>query len=286
MYLTKHKYTGATYESGSALPMVEQYVIPGFKPTSQLTDAEIVAIQTILQGRQPFSLYFSAAIKELSRGLDNRSFCVKDGDGVVMAIDFDELRVISVIGKIDDDILPNLVSNGRRSELHVTEELADKLSRLGAGRLARRNTLRYYQLRKSDLFEVDSRNLRRLSLDQLDIVKRFYAENYDGAIFSNWMLAMPFYGLFVEGELASAGGCVVMDETERAANIGNFLTTPRYRGKGLAKQVTKTLLNNLITSGIASFTLGTTEENVPAWRAYESVGFSLLEKRIELEFLP
>lgn len=76
----------------------------------------------------------------------------------------------------------------------------------------------------------------------------------------------------------------MIDWNDRAANIGNFLTIPKFRGMGFGKIVAKKLINELINQGITTFTLGTTEENVPAWKTYESIGFSLLERRVEIEF--
>jgi predicted nuclease of predicted toxin-antitoxin system len=125
--------------------------------------------------------------------------------------------------------------------------------------------------------------IRILNTDDLPFVEKFYAENYDTTIFSAWMLEQPFIGLFVDNVLASAGGAAVLDTISGVANIGNFLTLSKFRGRRYAQMVAKALMNELMNRGFSLFTLGTTEENVAAWRAWESIGFRLLERRVELE---
>jgi ribosomal protein S18 acetylase RimI-like enzyme len=146
------------------------------------------------------------------------------------------------------------------------------------------NELKYYILQRQDLFQENFEGIRRLLKEDLALVERFYSKNYDGTIFSPWILELPFFGKFRDGQLIAAGGSIVIDELGNAANIGNFLTAPDFRRQGIGKLLTKRLINELINLGITTFTLGTTEENIFAWKAYESVGFSLLERRKEIEF--
>ena len=62
-----------------------------------------------------------------------------------------------------------------------------------------------------------------------------------------------------------------------------FLTGPSFKGKAFAKEVAKHLINDLVSQGITTFTLGTTEENISACKADEALGFVLIEKRKEIE---
>ena len=155
---------------------------------------------------------------------------------------------------------------------------------LGGSRVLRRDRLKYYILEKDKPFPGARDDIRRLEKVDIDLVRNFYKSHYSGAIFSAWMLELPFWGLFVNQELVAAGGAIVIDRYGKAANIGNFLTSPKFRGNGYGKTIAKTLINDLMDDGVSIFTLGTTEENISAWKTYESVGFKLLERRVEIEF--
>ena len=66
------------------------------------------------------------------------------------------------------------------------------------------------------------------------IVAVFFARNYPSTIFSPWMLAQHFYGLLEHNELRSCRGVVVSNLKHGSANLGNFLSSPNHRRRGLA----------------------------------------------------
>ncbi|MES2803708.1 MAG: GNAT family N-acetyltransferase [Bdellovibrionota bacterium] len=255
-----------------------------FKRTSSLSHDDIAMARKILEGKQPFSIYLNAAIEDLKNGNNNRWFHFSSAGGLIMGIDFDELRVISIIGDVEDEMLFIIAKNPMRTEFHLTKKYADRLLDIGKDRLLREHHLKYYLLNQEKPFCENLNGLRPLSKSDISLVERFYSNNYDGTIFSSWMLEQPFWGLFIGENLIAAGGAIAVDKFGLAANIGNFLTAPQYRGRGYGKVVTRKLIDDLMRIGIKTFTLGTTEENIPAWKTYESVGFQLLEKRVEIEF--
>lgn len=254
-----------------------------FKPTSALTESERSSVRAVLAGRQPFSIYFNAALQDLDIGINNRHFYIHSDSGVAMAIEFDEITIFSVIGEVHEDLLFSIALNPRRTEFHLTNEHAELVADTAPERICRRANLVYYLLQSSNQFEMPDVDLRRLRPADLDLVSSFYAEHYPQTVFSTWMLERPFVGLFHEGKLVSSGGTIVIDHTDRAANIGNFLTAPQFRARGYSQLVLKYLLNELMKQDIGIFSLGTTSDNVPACKAYESAGFLQLETRIELE---
>lgn len=254
-----------------------------FKPMSVLTPAEISKCHSIIGEAQPHKIYLNAALEALKRGEDNRWLHFSNSGGLTTGIDFDNLRVFTTVGAIDEDVLYVIARNSRRTEFHVPSEYAVKLKSIAPDRVLREDKLRYYLLKKSVPFIENFEGLRSLNLSDLTIVQTFY-DQYDGTIFSSWMLEQAFWGLFHEGRLISAGGTVVTDNVGKAANVGNFLTDKYHRGRGYGRLVVKKLINDLIQKGITTFTLGTTEENFSACRTYESVGFQLIEERVEIEF--
>jgi ribosomal protein S18 acetylase RimI-like enzyme len=265
--------------------MSNQDLIPQFfKRMNSLSAVEVSLARKILGDAQPFNIYFNAALTNDGVSNDKRWIHFSRAGGLTMGIDFDGLRVFSTVGPFDDEIIEVMGKNPLRTEFHVPFECAQKLKAVGENRLRRENRLRYYSLRRSAPFEEADEILRRLTKDDLPLVEKFYSENYDGTIFSSWMIDQPFFGLFLDGQLTAAGGTIVIDSLGSAANIGNFLTAPSYRRRGYGKIVVKWLINHLIEMGLQTFTLGTTEENIAAWKTYEGVGFRLLEQRAEIEF--
>lgn len=68
------------------------------------------------------------------------------------------------------------------------------------------------------------------------------------------------------------------------AYLGFMYVKPEYRGKGVNKQVIATLQQWAIARGITEFRLDVFNDNRPAVKAYEKIGFSkhLIEMRMDL----
>ena len=88
---------------------------------------------------------------------------------------------------------------------------------------------------------------------------------------------------FEHNELRSCGGVVVSNLKHGSANLGNFLSSPNHRRRGLAGAVASTLIHDLEAEGLYTFVLATTEENVPARRTYERLGFHVVETRPQVD---
>ena len=84
--------------------------------------------------------------------------------------------------------------------------------------------------------------------------------------------------------MVACGGVIAM--AGEIANVGNFLTAPYARGRGLARAVAATLVHGLADHGIATVTLGTNDDNVAAWRAYEAIGFRCFDRAVQLNLSP
>jgi ribosomal protein S18 acetylase RimI-like enzyme len=87
------------------------------------------------------------------------------------------------------------------------------------------------------------------------------------------MLELPFVGIREGGELVAAAGTIILSERLGGCHVGHFLTHPAHRGRGLARAAARGLLEVLAKRGIRTFMLGVTEDNLPARRVYEGLGF-------------
>jgi len=80
-----------------------------------------------------------------------------------------------------------------------------------------------------------------------------------------------YYGVFVDGRLASIAGTHVVAPGEGIA-VGNIFTHPEYRNRGLATLVTSAVTEALLQT--CPYVLLTVEcGNLPALRVYEKLGY-------------
>lgn len=87
-----------------------------------------------------------------------------------------------------------------------------------------------------------------------------------------------YYGLREQGLLVCAGGVHVYSLAYRAAVIGNVMTHPARRRRGLATRVCAHLCQQMLANEITHIGLNVEADNDAAIRIYERLGF---EKQIE-----
>jgi GNAT superfamily N-acetyltransferase len=119
--------------------------------------------------------------------------------------------------------------------------------------------------------------------DDADRLRAFYDANNPRHVFSPWMLRHPFIAVVERGEILAGAGVLALSKRLGWALIGNFLTRPDRRGRGLARRVGETLLAELGRNGIGHAALVTTDDNSAARSVYRELGFALAEARVELD---
>lgn len=167
-------------------------------------------------------------------------------------------------------------------ELHVESNHLDALLGMCGERVLKVDDLLYCRLDYNTPLSLDSR-CRLLTASDYGQVKVFFDQFYPETVFSRWMLDLPFCGLFEDGVLVATGGTIIWNKDIKMCNIGNFLTHPGHRGKGLGKATARHLVALLHNEGMRTFSLGTNELNRPAQRVYESLGFQLVERRKQID---
>jgi GNAT superfamily N-acetyltransferase len=257
----------------------------GFRGLAELSDAERARIRARLAGHPLFRLYFEAGLDAAARGDHSRSALIGGGDGVVLSIDFDAMTVRTTIGSLTSAELDAACAVARKAELHVEPGHREAALARCAGRVLSDQTLRYYH-RPVGAEPDPDRRCRRLTQADYPKVAALFADHYPTTIFSRWMLDDTLIGLFEDGDLVACGGVVARHAGLATVNLGNFLTVPARRGRGLARVVMAAVLASVAADGIRLATLGTTLENRAAWRGYEAAGFAVLEERSELIVAP
>lgn len=251
----------------------------GFRPLWTLSGAERGVVRLVLSSHPLFRLYFESGLES---GDGNPSVLVGGaGAGVVLAIEFDGLTVRTIVGDLAAGELAAACRSSRRVELHVASGHLDVMLATCGSRLISRQTARYYRREVGVELRPDPR-CRQLTAADYDMVAAFFAAHYPATIFSRWMLDDMLVGLFEADRLLACGGVASRHAGLSTVNLGNFLTLPSRRGEGLARAIMGAVLASLADDGIRLATLATTAENQTAWRAYEAMGFTLLEERFEL----
>lgn len=83
-----------------------------------------------------------------------------------------------------------------------------------------------------------------------------------------------YYGVRAEdGRLVAVAGVHIVSRTDRLAALGNIVTHPEHRGRGLSTVVTAHLCRSLAAEGIEMFALNVERKNSSAMRVYEKLGF-------------
>jgi ribosomal protein S18 acetylase RimI-like enzyme len=115
-------------------------------------------------------------------------------------------------------------------------------------------------------------------LRQLDVaaLRKLYADGEPTAespdfFYDSMVPHGVFFGAYEGEELVAAAGTHLFAPEEGAAAIGNVYTRRDRRGRGLGRAVTAAVLHRL--RHLETVGLNVREDNIPAIRVYESLGF-------------
>lgn len=248
-----------------------------WRTTAQLTPAERTWIEAFVADKPWYDFYLRSALRALADGQDNRFYHLgRARRGLLMGIRFDRFQACSLVGELDDDEVRSVLSLGDRLEIHASEEQAGRLASCRPGLM--RNRIVYYRLLGPAECRLDPR-CRLLTANQLELTRAFYEAHYPQAVFSAWMLDDPFIGVFERDQLVAAAGTITVEPALGTCLVGNFLTHPQWRGRGLGMVAGRGLLELVRRRGLHDLRLAVNSDNEPARRLYEGLGFTALEER-------
>ena len=118
--------------------------------------------------------------------------------------------------------------------------------------------------------------VKRLGSPDLAALKRLYADGEATGespdFFYDSMVANGvFFGIYEGADMVAAAGTHLFAPDEHAAAIGNVYTRRDRRGRGLSRKVTSAVLHRL--RHLKTVGLNVRDDNAPAIRVYESLGF-------------
>ena len=133
---------------------------------------------------------------------------------------------------------------------------------------------------------LDSQAVFQLEPTHFDEALDLFDTAYPGHWFRREMLGFgPYCGYRdQQGKLLAAGGVHVYSEQYRVATIGNVVTHPDARGRGLATKINVWLLETL-TAKVDTIGLNVHAENAAAVRVYEKLGFRKIADYYEMNLV-
>lgn len=123
---------------------------------------------------------------------------------------------------------------------------------------------------------VDSRYVETLTEADEDALLALYAGYPENQFNARNLQTGHYFGVRESGLLVSAGGVHVYSPAYHAAVIGNMMTHPARRGRGIGTQVCAKLCQTLLAEGVTHIGLNVEAENAPAIGIYEKLGFERL----------
>ena len=115
--------------------------------------------------------------------------------------------------------------------------------------------------------------MTRLDVSHMPLLKELYSYGGGDAFRQRSLELGVFYGGFDEAKLISVAGTHIVSDNEHIAALGNVMTHPAYRGRGLATAATRAVCEELLGRGIELIGLSVSRSNAAAIRVYEKIGF-------------
>jgi len=134
----------------------------------------------------------------------------------------------------------------------------------------------------SALSGADCSQVVRMTENDLDEILQLYEEAYPGNWFQPRMLKTgQYFGIRISDRLVSIAGIHVYSKKYSVAALGNIVTHPDYRDRGLGKSVTARLCQSLRQKRIDHIGLNVKADNAIAISLYKNLGFEIVSHYYE-----
>ncbi len=164
-------------------------------------------------------------------------------------------------------ILPNKLN------MHLSPDL---INIFGKENIIEHYGFNYKMLLNKEVNEINDKNIRKLTIDDLQIIKNFYEISYPQNWFDERMLQTnKYYGYFSKNKLIGISGIHVYSEEYKVAALGNIATHPDFRGQQIGYKLTSALCFDLQKT-VDSIGLNVKSDNEYAIKCYKKIGFEIV----------
>jgi len=126
------------------------------------------------------------------------------------------------------------------------------------------------------LIEDTDEKIRRLDLNDIDIIIKIFAENFPENFFDKRMLKTgKYFGYFEKDELIGIAGIHTFSPEYKVAALGNIVTAELHRGKSICRKLTSALCIDLLQT-VENIGLNVHAENISAINSYKRTGFEII----------
>ena len=129
---------------------------------------------------------------------------------------------------------------------------------------------------------ADHRKAVQLGPSHLPSVRKLYEEGPPEFFLDQMLTDGIYYGIFEEFGLVSVAGTHIVAHDYGVGGLGNVYTRADRRSCGYATLVTSAVSGHLLYSGITTIILNVREDNDPAIRVYERLGYKPYCRYFEL----
>jgi len=127
---------------------------------------------------------------------------------------------------------------------------------------------------RPDRFPKPVRFCKRLGVDDVERLSALYSLGGGGGAFSPTQVTQGvFYGIEQDEQLVAVAGTHLVSDVYSVGAVGNVMSHPDHRGHGYATLTTYAVCAELIRRGIKTIVLNVRQDNAPAIRVYEKLGF-------------
>jgi predicted GNAT family acetyltransferase len=126
---------------------------------------------------------------------------------------------------------------------------------------------------KDEIASQEALAMTRLDVSHMPLLEELYSYGGGDAFRRRSLELGVFYGIFEGERLVSVAGTHIVSDNERIAALGNVMTHPDWRGRGLASVATGAVCKELLARGIELIGLSVSRSNEAAIRVYEKIGF-------------
>lgn len=126
---------------------------------------------------------------------------------------------------------------------------------------------------RPDRFPKPIRPCKRLSADDVERLSALYSLGGGDAFSPTQVTQGVFYGIEQDEQLIAVAGTHLVSDVYSVGAVGNVMTHPDHRGHGYATFTTYAVCAELIRRGIKTIVLNVRQDNAPAIRVYEKLGF-------------
>lgn len=217
--------------------------------------------------------YSATAISCLQQSFGNKWFLGWEGESFTLCLISERLFSSWVFTMGNEKLLGHLLSSLRLPKhalLTCRPEHLEPLQRIY--KLEFRRSLKRMTIDRENFNPQNSEETKLLQLREAMAVNEFYRTWGRQNLPPKQLREGTYYGIWENGQLVSAAGTLFISPKFELACLGNILTRPSHRNRGLATACTSAVTSKLLNK-CREVVLDVEPENKPAIRVYSKLGY-------------